>query len=143
MDEEDGAPYAGGEVDVREPVAREGAPALEDYSVDGEEGGVEDEACDCVALLGGAGGEVAGGAGTEGSAVEYDGGGGDLEDRGEIGVGCRDVREAVVFGGVSCCSLKMGEALLSTTWCTARQGKAINQNIIHPPPNSDNPALSP
>eukprot|EP00585_Thalassiosira_rotula_P015428 CAMPEP_0196166936 /NCGR_PEP_ID=MMETSP0911-20130528/2262_1 /TAXON_ID=49265 /ORGANISM="Thalassiosira rotula, Strain GSO102" /LENGTH=137 /DNA_ID=CAMNT_0041432641 /DNA_START=483 /DNA_END=893 /DNA_ORIENTATION=+ len=80
VNEEHRTPNVGREVHVRKSIAGEGAAALEDYSVDGEEGGVEDESADGVAFVGGAGGEVAGGAGAEGSTVEDDGGGGDLED---------------------------------------------------------------
>ena len=86
---------------IREAVPGQRAAALEDYSVDTEEGGVEDEAADRVALLSGSGGEVAEGSGTKGPAIEDDGGGGDLEDRGEVGEGGGDVHEAVVLRWVS------------------------------------------
>jgi len=87
VNEQHRTPNVGREVHVRKSIAGEGASTLEDYSVDGEEGGVEDESADGVAFVGGAGGEVAGGAGAEGSTVEDDGGGGDLEDGGEVGEG--------------------------------------------------------
>mmetsp|Transcript_18877 Transcript_18877/g.39727 ORF Transcript_18877/g.39727 Transcript_18877/m.39727 type:complete len:331 (+) Transcript_18877:669-1661(+) len=91
----------GCKVHIWKSIPGEGASALEDYSIYGEEGGVEDESPDGMFFLGGAGGEVAGGTGSEGSAVEDDGGGGDLEDRSEVGEGGGDVGEAIVFRGIS------------------------------------------
>mmetsp|Transcript_38452 Transcript_38452/g.69304 ORF Transcript_38452/g.69304 Transcript_38452/m.69304 type:complete len:258 (-) Transcript_38452:480-1253(-) len=101
MNKQHRTPNARHKVHIRKPIPGQSASALEDYSIDAEEGCVENEAADGVAFFGGAGGEVAGGARAEGSAVENDGGGWDLEDGGEVGVGGGDVGEAVVFGGVS------------------------------------------
>lgn len=63
---------------------------------------MEDEPADGVAVLGGAGSEIAGRAGAEGATVKYDGAGWNVQGGCEVGEGGRDVGEAVVFGGVSC-----------------------------------------
>lgn len=91
----------GRKVDVGESIPGQCAAAFQDDTVDGEKGGVEDETADGVAFFGCSGGEVAGGAGAEGSSVQYNVGCGDSEDVGEVGIGGVNVGEAVFFRGVS------------------------------------------
>ncbi len=70
VDEEDRTAYTRREVYVREAIPREGASRVDDYPVDGEEGGVEDEAADGIAVLGAPGREETRRSRPEGPAVE-------------------------------------------------------------------------
>lgn len=101
VDDHDRTPDEGEEVDVGELVAGEGAARLEDDAVHRLEGGVEDEAAEGEALVGGPAGQVAGRSGAEGSAVQDDVPGGDLEGVPQVGVGGVDVGVAVFLGRVA------------------------------------------
>jgi len=109
VDEHDRTPHKREEVDVGKLVPGEGAARLEDDAVHRLEGGVEDEASEGPALVGGPAGQVARRSGSEGPAVQDDVPGGDLEGVPQVGVGGVDVGVAVLLGRVAWSCKKRGE----------------------------------
>mmetsp|Transcript_32898 Transcript_32898/g.97045 ORF Transcript_32898/g.97045 Transcript_32898/m.97045 type:complete len:467 (+) Transcript_32898:258-1658(+) len=101
VDEHDGTSDEGQEVDVGKLVAGEGAARFQDDAVHRLEGGVEDEAAEGEAVVGGPAGQVARRPGAEGAAVQDDVPGGDLEGVPQVGVGGVDVGVAVLLGWVA------------------------------------------
>ena len=101
VDEHDGTSHEGQEVNVGELVPGQRAARLQDDAVDRLEGGVQDDAAEGHALVGGPAGQVARRSGAEGSAVQDHVPGGDLEGVPQVRVGGVDVSVAVLLGRVA------------------------------------------
>lgn len=101
VDEHDGTSHEGQKVNVGELVPGQRAARFQDDAIDGLEGGVENDATEGRALVGGPAGQVARRSRAEGSAVQDNVPGGDLEGIPQVGVGGVDVGVAVLLGRVA------------------------------------------